>query len=107
MSKNLIHQKRGAARPRLISPSHRHLDDVRHPRFQGSALILDVMHAPGRTSPLAKVRLSDGREVFVLPHEGARVGTTVRYLSESTIDAGNTTAISMATRPTDSDTRPP
>lgn len=94
MGKNLIQQKRGAARPRYVSPSHLHTTSIRHPDVLGEVEVVDIEHAPGRGTPLAKVRLPDGRHVFVLPFEGMRVGQRVLYTRDATIAPGNTTLVS-------------
>src|SRR5688500_368133 len=94
MGKRLITQKRGGARPRYISPSHRHVEDVRHPPRTGDAVVVDLVHAPGRTARLALVRVADGFEQHVLPQEGARVGATVRFIAEETMKMGDTTVLS-------------
>lgn len=94
MGKNIIPQKRGAARPRFLSPSHRHVGPIRHLNFVGDARVEDLVHAPGRTTPVALVRLPNGQKQYTLPHEGLRVGALVRYTTESTIEPGHTTLIS-------------
>lgn len=94
MGKRLITQKRGAARTRYLSPGHRHLGDIRHPTRQGECTVIDLVHAPGRTTPLALVRFPDGFEQYVLPNEGIRVGSKIQYFQEQTVTAGNTTVVS-------------
>lgn len=94
MGKRLITQKRGGARPRYLSPGHRHLDDVQHPHRTGDAVVVDLMHAPGRTTPLALVRFPDGFEQYVLPQEGLRMGSTVHFTTEQSITPGDTTLVS-------------
>jgi large subunit ribosomal protein L2 len=94
MGKNIITQKRGAARPRYTSPSHRHVGDVHHPSFTGDAFVVDLIHAPGRSTPVAVIQLPDGRRHLALPTEGLRVGNKIRYTTESTIEPGHTTVVS-------------
>lgn len=94
MGKRLITQKRGGGRPRYLSPSHRHVDDVRHPARVGDATVVDLVHAPGRTTPLARVRFPDGAQSFVLPQEGLRVGATVRFIRDQSVTPGDTTIVS-------------
>ncbi len=94
MGKNILQQKRGAARPRFLSPSHRHVGEVRHPMVLGDVKVEDLEHAPGRTTPVAIVRLPDGTSAIILPAEGVRVGGVLRYSTESTIQPGHTTLIS-------------
>lgn len=93
MGKNILHQKRGAGRPRELARPHRHVGAVKHPRYVGDARVIDLWHAPGRTGPVAVIEIGNERHMM-LPHEGLRVGQTVRYMTESTIDPGNTTVIS-------------
>lgn len=78
MGKRLITQRRGRGGSQYRSPSHRHVDDVRLPAFnEGEGVITDLLHAPGRTSPLAEVRF-DGRKDYLLAAEGTKVGQTIR-----------------------------
>lgn len=94
MGKNILQQKRGAARPRFTSPSTRHVGEILHPRFVGDAKVIELWHAPGRSTPVARVQLPSGQRVLILPTEGLTVGKSVRYTTESTIERGNTTIIS-------------
>ena len=74
MGKRLITQRRGRGGSQYRSPSHRHVDDVRLPAFNnGSGIITDLIHAPGRTSPLAEVDF-DGKKDYLLAVEGTKVG---------------------------------
>jgi len=74
MGKRLITQRRGRGGSQYRSPSHRHVDDVRLPAFNnGSGTITDLIHAPGRTSPLAEVDFN-GKRDYLLAVEGTKVG---------------------------------
>jgi len=95
MGKRMIIQKRGAGGSRWLSPGHRHLADVRHPSRVGDATVVDLVHAPGRTTPLAQIRFQDGFKQYVLPNEGLRVGATISYLQAQSIVPGNTTVVSQ------------
>jgi large subunit ribosomal protein L2 len=94
MGKNLIQQKRGAARPRYLSPSHRHVAEARHPNVLGEVAVVDIIHAPGRSTPLARIRLPDGKDAYIIPHEGLRVGQKLAYTEDSSVEAGCTTIAS-------------
>ena len=77
MGKRLRTQRRGRGTPRYRSPSHRHVDDVRLPAFaEGAGTITDLIHAPGRTSPLAVVDFG-GDVDYQLAAEGMSVGQTI------------------------------
>ena len=61
MGKRLIPQRRGRGTSLYRSPSHRHVDDVRLPALsEGTAVIKDLIQAPGRTCPLAVLDLNGG-----------------------------------------------
>ena len=77
MGKRLIPQRRGRGTSLYRSPSHRHVDDVRLPAMsEGSAVIKDLIQAPGRTCPLAVLDLN-GRTDYQLAVEGTKVGQTI------------------------------
>ena len=70
MGKRLITQRRGSGTSLYRSPSHRHVDDVRLPAMsEGTAVIKDLIQAPGRTCPLAVLDLN-GRTDYQLAVEG-------------------------------------
>lgn len=88
MGKRLITQRRGTGGSQYRSPSHRHVDDVRLPAFnEGEGKIIDLIHAPGRTSPLAEV-MFDGKKDYLLAVEGTKVGQTVT-VGKANIVPGN------------------
>ena len=74
MGKRLITQRRGRGGSQYRSPGHRHVDDVRLPSFnEGEGVVVDLIHAPGRTSPLTEV-VFDGKRDYLLAAEGIKVG---------------------------------
>ena len=77
MAKRLRTQRRGAGGNQYRSPSHRHVDDVRLPAFnEGEGVVVDLIHAPGRTSPLAVIDYA-GKEDYQIAAEGMAVGQKV------------------------------
>ncbi|MDD1768397.1 MAG: 50S ribosomal protein L2 [Methanomassiliicoccales archaeon] len=89
MGKNLRQQRRGRGGSQYRSPSHRHLGDIRMPHTKaGTGRILDLVHAPGRTSPLAEVDL-DGKVVNIIAAEGIQVGQQIEIGNAGTIASGN------------------
>lgn len=77
MGKRLIHMRRGSGHPQYRTPSHRHTDDVRQPAMdKGEGIIIDFIHAPGRSSPLAVVDF-DGKKDYLIAAEGMTVGQTI------------------------------
>jgi large subunit ribosomal protein L2 len=55
---------------------------------QGTGKIRDLVHAPGRTSPLAEVDL-DGKIVKIIAAEGMQVGQQIQIGDAGAIAAGN------------------
>ena len=93
MGKRLITQRRGSGTSLYRSPSHRHVDDVRLPAMsEGTAVIKDLIQAPGRTCPLAVLDLN-GRTDYQLAVEGTKVGQTI-VIGGTDVVAGNITKLS-------------
>ena len=93
MGKRLITQRRGSGTMLYRSPSHRHVDDVRLPAFnEGTAVIKDLIQAPGRTCPLAVLDVN-GVTDYQLAVEGTKVGQTIQ-IGGTEIKAGNITQLS-------------
>ena len=81
------------AEPRYRSPSHRHIGDIRYPKIKnGNGKILDLVHAPGRTCPLAQVDFS-GEKVLMIAAEGMTVGQDVAMCDTSKMAPGCVTEI--------------
>ena len=55
MGKRIIPRRRGRGGSHYRSPSHRHLGAVSYPRTEGEGVVLDIMHSPGHTSPVAQL----------------------------------------------------
>ncbi len=89
MGKRIIQQRRGRGGPQYRSPSHRHLGEVFHPKiFSGKGEVIDLVHAPGRTSPVAKVDF-DGNESLMIAAEGMYVGQTLTVAEVAEVAPGN------------------
>ncbi len=94
MGKRLIHQRRGRGGSQYRSPSHRHVDDVRLPaKAATEGVITDLIHAPGRTCPLAVIDIN-GDVDYQLAVEGEKVGQTVTF-NGSAVEAGNITTLAQ------------
>ena len=93
MGKRLIPQRRGRGTSLYRSPSHRHVADVRLPAVsEGTAVIKDLIQAPGRTCPLAVIDIN-GRTDYQLAVEGTKVGQTI-VIGGAQVAAGNITVLS-------------
>lgn len=87
MGKRLRTQRRGSGSPNYRSPSHRHVEDVRIPHYEGTGVVKDLIQAPGRTSPLAVIDF-EGRKSYQLATEGTSVGQTIA-LGGDVVKLGN------------------
>lgn len=88
MGKRLRTQRRARGGSQYRSPSHRHVDDVRLPvssMIEGT--VTDLIHAPGRTCPLAVIDFG-GETDYQLAAEGMKVGQKVE-VSSGRVAAGN------------------
>ena len=76
MGKRIISRRRGAGTGPYRSPSHRHHGAIYHPSasVHGEGTIVDIAQAPGRTAPVAEVRLSEGESLKILAPAGAATG---------------------------------
>ena len=89
MGKRLITQRRGRGGSHYRSPSHRHLSEASHPRNEsGVGKVLDLVHAPGRTSPMAVVDFN-GSKVYTIAAEGMKVGQDLQVAEAAQIKPGN------------------
>ncbi len=90
MGKRIIPQRRGKGSSTYRSPSHRHKGQPLYPRgLKGEGEVIDLFHAPGRSSPMAKVRYESGQQVLIVAPEGLRVNQKVNAGSGSPIELGN------------------
>jgi len=90
MGKRLITQRRGKASPVHQSPGHRHLGPAKHPKVpsETTGTVTDIVHAPGRSAPMAVVEFKDGTSVNVIAAEGTSVGQTIGFTTTE-LKAGN------------------
>ncbi|MDG6228610.1 MAG: 50S ribosomal protein L2 [Candidatus Thermoplasmatota archaeon] len=84
MGKRLIQQRRGRFNGRYTVPSHRFRGKIKyqHDRKRQTGIIQDIIHDPGRTAPLAKVRLSNDKTQLIIAAEGAKIGDSVHFSDE-------------------------
>ncbi len=79
MGKRIIPRRRGAGTPTYRSPSHRHHGAVKLPdaREPGEATIRSLLHAPGRSSPVAEVETPEGRIYRLIANAGSATGDPI------------------------------
>ena len=79
MGKRIISRRRGAGTGRYRSPSHRHHGAVYHPppTLVGEGKVERLLHAPGRSAPVAEVAAPDGTSITMIATAGLSTGDTV------------------------------
>jgi len=93
MGKRIIPRARGKGGPRYRAPSHRYLGRVEYVPVTGvSGRVVDIVHDPARSAPVAIVKFEDGKEILQIAPEGLRAGDLVVYDGEPT--TGNVLQIS-------------
>jgi large subunit ribosomal protein L2 len=79
MGKKLIQQRRGRNKGKYGAPTHRFKGKVKYIQKKGKGIIEDLIHDPGHTTPLAKVRLENNKIIFILAPEGIKVGDKLNF----------------------------
>ncbi|MHC1611083.1 MAG: 50S ribosomal protein L2 [Candidatus Methanospirareceae archaeon] len=102
MGKRIIAQRRGRGSPTFRAPSHRYKGHLEHVRVNKnetvSGRILEIVHDPARSAPIARIRIEregEGEkkrveERFIIVPEGVGEGDVVSYGESAAIKTGNT-----------------
>ncbi len=94
MGKNIISQARGRGGPRYTAPSFRYKAEVKYARGESEGRIEDFVKCPGHSAPLAKVRLDNGEESYMIAAAGLRVGNMIKMGTEAGVATGNVMPLS-------------
>ena len=90
MGKRLRSQRRGHGSRSYRAPSHRYRARVVYPQVRtATGRVVDLVHDPGRTAPLALVRFDTGHVTYMLAPDGAYVGQTISIGAEAAPENGN------------------
>lgn len=92
MGKRLIPQRRGRGTPRYRVPSHRFKGSVNYPPACKEGIkgqVIDIMHDPARSAPIAKILLEDFKEIQVIAPEGLQVGQWIEIGENAGVGNGN------------------
>lgn len=80
MTKRLIQQRAGRGTSRYRCRSHRYQGEFKYPLMNSNnmeGIVIDIVHCPGHTAPLAKVRFDNGEKVLLGAFEGMHVGKKI------------------------------
>ena len=91
MGKNLIQQARGKGSPRYRAPSFRYKGQVKYVNSKEklSGKIIDLVHCPGHSGPLAQIEYENSNIVLIQAPEGVRVGDNVEMGESINVQKGN------------------
>ena len=100
MGKRIIQQRRGRGTSTYIAPSHRYKAQVTHRKYDEKektdiiyGKVIDLIHCPGHSAPLAKIAYETGEKVFIIAPEGVRVNDIVASGLKAPIQIANTTCL--------------
>ncbi len=80
MGKNLIQQRRGRFRGRYTSPTHKNRGDVKYSTKQElKGTVVNILHDPGRSAPVAELLLENNTKTLILATEGTTIGQQIKY----------------------------
>lgn len=92
MGKNLIQQRRGRVKGKFNAPSHRFRGEIKYHQDTANhqGVVQDIIHDPGRTAPLAKVTLANGKKILAIASEGMEIGDTIVFTTDKKeVSVGN------------------
>ncbi len=88
MGKNIIAQRRGKGTSTFRSPGFKFKGETKLLSRNG-ALVSDIIHCPGHSSPLMALVYEDGSMSYVVAPEGVRVGEELDFSDEAELKFGN------------------
>ena len=95
MGKRTRSQRKGSSPKNRVS-SHRFPAANRLPRVKGEiAEVVDLVHSPAHTAPLAKVKFEDGQIAHLAAPEGIAVGQSVAFGDKVSLRPGNVTTLAQ------------
>jgi len=92
MGKRLIQQRRGRINTKFNSPSHRFKGKIKYSqKFEETeGTVIDIIHDPGRTAPIASIKLKNNKIISILAPEGIKNGDKIKFTDKrNEIVAGN------------------
>lgn len=97
MGKRTRAQRAGRGTPTYRARSTKKRGEVELPRpseGKAKARVVDILHDPGRSAPVARIRYADEEERLILAPEGIKVGDELECGISASISPGNTLPLS-------------
>ncbi len=82
-------QRKGTGRPTWRAPVHRAKGPVYYPKRSISGEVMDLIRDPGRTAPLAHLKLEDGSALNIIAPEQLMVGDKISIHNSKELKIGN------------------
>ena len=94
MGKRTRSQRRGSSPKNKVS-SHRFPASNRIPRvYDQIGVVVDLVHSPAHTAPLAKIKFDDGSIEHIAAPEGISIGQNLSFGDNVSLRPGNVTSLS-------------
>ncbi|MDP6612951.1 MAG: 50S ribosomal protein L2 [Candidatus Hydrothermarchaeota archaeon] len=100
MGKPITVQRRGKGSSTYRAPSHRYLSQAKYRRCPKEedgtvkGVVIDIVHNPGGSAPLLKIKYEDGKTGYLLAQEGVMVGDELAFGDGAGVSQGNVLSIS-------------
>jgi len=97
MGKRIISQNRGRGGPTYRAPSHKYKAKLTHPSISDTivrAKVVEILHDPARSAPIARVAFENNENRLLLVSEGTFVGQEIECGIGAEIKVGNTLPLS-------------
>jgi len=101
MGKRLISQRRGRGTPTYRSASHRFRGKIKYRAYDSlesegclRGKVVDIMHDPGRTAPVALVKFENGEKNLILAPEALMLDEEVECGAKAKVKPGNSLPLS-------------
>ncbi|MEM7825715.1 MAG: 50S ribosomal protein L2 [Candidatus Aenigmatarchaeota archaeon] len=93
MGKRIISRARGKGGPRYRVPAHKFLGRVMYAPVSGiQGKVVDIVHDPAHSAPVAIIKFDDEKEVLHIAPEGLKTGDIIAYDGE--VKIGNVLPLS-------------
>lgn len=107
MGKRIRVQRRGRGSPVFRASTHKRIAPIRYPSLSKEELegvlhghVLEILHEPGRGSPLASIKLENGQTYYSVVPEGIAEGQTTEMGSKASVEIGNVLPLASITEGT-------